>query len=183
VLQYFTCEFVLVHADGLSFSTAATRVQLSFLSVPRITCRQGTTSDSHTPVLRASVSTLLISSRGAHGVKRKPGHWCSILTPADSHVVFFFSVGGWRIGRGSLPIPSNEDQLLGKLNLALTNDWSADCVRLTVSLAGSCLHEYNKVWACCHTLVILYGSPQGRALLSCGGSTRSLLHGLAMAEV
>jgi hypothetical protein len=97
--------------------------------------------------LRASVSTLLISSRGADGVKRKPGHWFPFLKISDSQSRTRFSfpappvVCGWRIGRGRLPILSNEDQLFDKLNIEFTNGWSADCVRHTTCLSGSCLHE------------------------------------------
>ena len=94
--------------------------------------RRAALPTSSLSVLRASVSTLLISSRGADGVKRKPGHWFPLLKIADSQsrTRFFFPpppvVCGWRIGRGRLPVLSNGDQqLFDKLNIGLVNGWSA----------------------------------------------------------
>ena len=122
---------------------------------------------------RASVSTLINStSRGADGVKRKPGHWFppKMLTRTRFSLLCPSECGGSE--EEASRIPSTEEQLLGELNIAFANGWSADCVRLAICLVGSCLCEVGVVWPLLQHPCQTTGSPQGRAVY-CGGSTRS----------
>jgi hypothetical protein len=107
-------------------------------------------------------------------VKRKPGHWFSIQMLTRTPFFLLCPPEGGGSEKDASRISSNEEQLVDELNIAFVNGWSADGVRLAISLVGSCLREAGVVLPLLSHPCQLMRSPQGRAV-HCGGSTRSLL--------
>lgn len=152
-----------ITAGDLSISTARSRVTLSFSFIIRITSPAGHNIRlPGSPALHASVSTLLITSRGADGVKRKPGHWFSPKMLTRTHVSCCSIRRTADRMRKHPGEPGSSQRMPAS---GQTQHWNSQTVGLRTAsghascLSGSCHHEADVVWpACpyCHIHVNLY---------------------------